>query len=128
MPIFAIPVQARLAPASGTGATGNFSGALVSDVSEQPVQMPALPRNGIRWRLRWKVTLPPLGTPASVTLRIRAAGGAAAVVRVLSARCTGSAKGTMRLTRRQAARIASGDADVLVHAPTATLRGVVRVQ
>jgi hypothetical protein len=88
----------------------------------------AVPINGVSWRLSWKVSLPPLGRPASVTLRISARSGAAAAVRVLSARCTGSAKGTMKLTGSQAARVARGDAVVLVRTPSATLRGTVRVQ
>jgi hypothetical protein len=51
MPILAIPVEARLAPVAGTSVAGHFSGTLVRNVAEQPVQTPALPRNGIRWRL-----------------------------------------------------------------------------
>jgi hypothetical protein len=128
-PIFAIPVQARLAPVAGTGAVGHFSGVLArSTVDAQPARTPALPRKGISWRLRWNVSLPHFSRPAAVTLGIASAGSAAAVVRVLSARCSGSARGTMTLTGSQAARVARGDAVVTVRAPSATLRGVVRAQ
>jgi hypothetical protein len=128
-PILAIPVQARLAPVAGASSTGHFSGVLARTATDaQPAQTPALPRKGIRWRLRWSVSLPHFGGPAEVTLRIASAGSAAAVVRVLSARCSGSARGTMTLTGSQAARVARGDAVVMVRAPSATLRGVVRAQ
>jgi hypothetical protein len=128
-PIFAIPVQARLAPVAGTSAAGHFSGVLARSTADaQPAQTPALPRKGISWRLQWKVSLPHFSRPAAVTLRIASAGSAAAVVRVLSARCSGSARGTMTLTGSQAARVARGDAVVTVRAHSATLRGVVRAQ
>jgi hypothetical protein len=87
-----------------------------------------MPINGFSWRLSWSVDLPQLGRPASVTLQVKARSGAVAVVRVLAARCTGSAKGTMKLTGSQAALVVRGDAVVMVRAPSATLRGTVRVQ
>jgi hypothetical protein len=124
------PVHARLAPVAGTKTAGQFDGVLArsGSIPGQAQRRSALPINGVSWRLGWNVSLPPLGSPASVTLRIGSAGGAAAVVRVLSARCTGSAKGTMKLTGSQAARVARGDAVVMVRTPSATLRGTVRVQ
>ena len=125
----ALPVHARLAPVAGTKAAGQFSGVLASNGGLQhAVQGSSLPINGTSWRLGWSVSLPPLGRPAAVTLRIGARGSAAAVTRVLSARCTASAKGSLKLTGSQAARIAQGDAVVMVRASSATLRGTVRVQ
>jgi hypothetical protein len=125
----ALPVHARLAPVAGTNAAGQFNGALATGGSiPGPVQRSAMPINGMSWRLGWTVRLPPLGRPASVTLRIGARGGAAAVTRVLSARCTVSAKGTIKLTASQAARVARGEAVVMARTRSATLRGVVRIQ
>lgn len=123
------PVHARLAPVAGAETAGQFDGVLARSGSMPgQAQRSALPINGVSWRLGWNVSLPPLGRPASVTLRIGSARGAAAVVRVLSARCTGSAKGTIKLTGSQAARVARGEAVVMVRTPSATLRGTVRVQ
>jgi hypothetical protein len=123
------PVHARLAPVAGTKAPGQFNGVLAQSGSiPQPVQRSAMPINGVSWRLSWKVSLPPLGRPAAVTLRIGARGGAAAVMRVLSAHCTVSAKGTIKLTGSQATRVARGDAVVMVRTPSATLRGTIRLQ
>ena len=127
VPLTAIPVQARLAPVAGTTASGQFSGTLARVLADaQPTQTSALPRKGIRWRLRWSVSLPQLPRPATVTLRISSAGSAAGMVRVLSERCVSSARGTLTLTGSQALRVARGDAVVTVRAGTAILRGTVR--
>ena len=127
LPILVIPVQARLAPVAGASSAGRFSGVLSRDTGEPPADTQALPPSGNRWRFRWKVSLPSLGSPAAVTLRFTARGGSPAVVRVLSARCSGSARGTLTLSGRQAGRIARGDAVVTVRAGSARLRGAVKV-
>ena len=128
MPILVIPVQARLAPVAGASSAGHFSGTLISRTAdEHPVQGSALPSSGTHWQFRWKVSLPSLGRPAAVTLRYVARGGSPAVVRVLSARCSSSARGVLSLSGRQAGRIARGDAVVTVRAGSARLRGTVKV-
>jgi hypothetical protein len=126
VPMFVFPVQARLAPISGAKSAGHFSGTLARP-DEQPVQTQALPSNGNSWRLRWKVSFPSLGRPAAVTLRVASRNGAPAVVRVLSARCSTSARGMVTLTGSQASRIVRGDAVVTVRAGSAKLRGAVKM-
>lgn len=128
-PIMVIPLHARLAPVSGTRPAGSFSGTLVGNGLEQPVHAPsAMPSNGERWRLRWKASFPSLGRPAAVTLRIAGRSGAPAIVRVLSTRCSTSARGTLTLSGTVAGRIARGDAVVTVRAGSARLRGAVKVR
>lgn len=128
VPMFVLQVQARLAPVAGATSAGRFSGVLVKNTEGASAPTPAMPSNGSHWRLRWKASLPPLGSPAAVALRVAAHGGAPAVVRILSARCSTSARGTVTLTGSEAARIAGGDAVVTVRAGSARLRGAVKVQ
>lgn len=128
MPILVIPVQARLSPVAAASSAGRFSGTLISrNADARPVQRSALPSNGNGWLLKWKVSLPPLGRPAAVTLRYIARDGSPTVVRVLSARCSTSARGMLTLSGRQAGRIARGDAVVTVRAGSARLRGAVKI-
>lgn len=127
LPVLVFSVQARLAPVAGASSAGHFSGTLSMNTDEASVPTPILPSNGDRWRLRWKATLPSLGSPAAVTLRVAAHDGAPAVVRVLSARCSNSARGTVTLTGGQAVRVARGDAVVTVRARSARLRGAVKI-
>lgn len=127
VPTLGIPVQARLAPVAGARSAGHFGG-LLANMGDQPVRTPALPSNGTTWRLRWKVRLPSLRSPAVVTLRVASHGGTPAVVRTLSARCARSARGIAALTGSQAARVAGGDAVVMVRARSARLRGTVKIQ
>lgn len=124
-PIIVIPVQARLAPVAGARSAGHFSGTLTSRTNEMKTQ--PMPSNGNRWRLIWKVSFPSLGRPATLTLRIAAHDGAPALTRVLSARCSTSARGTVTLSGTVAGRIARGDAVVTVRAGSARLRGAVKV-
>lgn len=126
--ILVIPVQARLAPVAGASSAGRFTATLISRTVEQPVHASALPSSGDRWQFRWKVSLPSLGRSATVTLRYVARDGEPEVTRVLSARCSNSARGTLTLSGRQAGRIARGDAVVTVRAGSARLRGAVKVQ
>jgi hypothetical protein len=123
--VFVIPVQARLAPVAGTSSAGHFSGVLSQGADEHPVQAQAFPRVRSHWWLRWKVSFATLGRPARVTLRVVPRNGAPAIVHVLSARCSGSAGGTLTLSGSQAGRIARGDAVVTVRAGSARLRGAV---
>ena len=129
-PISVVPLQARLAPVAGTtSAPGRFSGVLArSAVPVQGTQGAPAPRNPTRWRLSWKASLPQLGNPAAMTLQVAARGGAATVAKVLCSSCSASAKGAMTLTNNQATSILNGDAVVMVRAPSATLRGVVRIK
>jgi hypothetical protein len=129
IPILVIPLQARLAPVAGASSAGRFSGTLFNrNAGAHLVEPSALPSNGNGWQLGWKVSLPPLGRPATVTLRFVARDGSPGVVRVLSPGCSTSARGTLTLSARQAGRIARGDAVVTVRAGSARLRGAVKVR
>jgi hypothetical protein len=128
-PAFAMHVQARLAPVSGTAAAGRFDGLLaMSGGGLKPAaRAAAVPRPGQHWQLAWRITLPAISGPATASLQVKAASGAASVVRVLCAGCTTGATGILTLPWSQALRIAASDAEVVVHTASTTLRGEVRV-
>lgn len=121
-----IRVHARLAPATGTTASGRFDGMLFKRGMEARPQ--AVPRTGSHWRLAWRLSLPSLSGPVTATLRVRADRRAAAAGHVLCSRCTTSASGSMTLTGSQAMRIASGHGFVVVRSQSATLRGTIRAE
>ena len=127
MSAFLVQVHARLAPVSGTKASGRFSGILARS-GDRPQGQSAAPRSGTRWRLAWRVNLPSLSGPVTASLRVRADHGAAPVTRMLCRRCTRGASGAMTLTGSQAMRVANAHAFVVVRASSATLRGTVRSQ
>ncbi len=126
-PAFMLQIHARLAPVSGTKASGLFSGVLVrSGSGNTPRAYSVVPRSGNHWQLAWRVNLPSLRRPVTASLGVRADRGAAPVMRMLCKRCTRGERGAMTLTGRQAMRVANGHAFVLVQARSATLRGTVR--
>ena len=121
MPALSFRVHARLAPLAGASANGNFNGALAKASG-------ALPRNGYRWQLTWRLRLPALAGTAAASLRVREHSGGDRLALVLCMRCASPVEGTLSVTDRQAVRIANGDAVVVVQARSARLRGIVKAE
>ena len=119
-------VHARLAPVGGTTPSGRFDGLLARGIASGSQPM-AVPRARLRWQLAWNASLPAFRGPATVSLRINAGGGAARVVRVLCTNCGSSAAGAVTLTASEVFRIARWGGVVTVRAPSARLRGRLRV-
>jgi len=115
-------VHARLAPKGATTAAGRFSGTIVKSGDGG-----AAPRAPIHWQLTWSLRLPALHGSKSASLRIGAGLHAPAVARALCTGCTTTASGTLTLTPSQVFRIAQSHGTVVVRAPSATLRGAVKV-
>jgi hypothetical protein len=125
--VFFLTVHARLAPGSGTKATGRFSGVLVREAIAKASSSHTANPVGNAWRLVWKLSLPPLEGPVTGTLRIAGANGAAPVMRILCTQCALTPRGALTLTASQESRLAGSHAVVAVRALSATLRGVVRL-
>jgi hypothetical protein len=130
IPVYWLSLHARLAPAAGNSAAGQFSGTLLVSVGGTNPAEPSDPLPPVkRSVLTWKLSLPPLRGrgPISASLRLRATTSAAPLVRVLCERCSTTAHGRIMLTKSQGLRVATSDAVVVVTAASATLRGPVKV-
>jgi len=128
IPVYWLSLHARLAPAAGNSAAGQFSGTLLVSVGGTNPAEPSDPLSPVkRSVLTWKLSLPPLRGPISASLRLRATTSAAPLVRVLCERCSTTAHGRIMLTKSQGLRVATSDAVVVVTAASATLRGPVKV-
>jgi hypothetical protein len=120
-------LRARLAPVAGTKDAGQFQGVLVRSGGGVTLDAGTRVPAGSQWGLSWRLTLPPLDGPMTVSLRIGSERSSTSVTRVLCTRCSTSAAGTMTLTARQARRLSKGDAVVVVRTRSARLRGPVKV-
>src|SRR4051794_1004350 len=128
IPVYWLSLHARLAPAAGNSAAGQFSGTLLVSVGGTNPAEPSDPLPPVnRSVLTWKLSLPPLQGPISASLRLRATTSAAPLVRVLCERCSTTAHGRIMLTKSQGLRVATSDAVVVVAAASATLRRPVKV-
>jgi hypothetical protein len=119
-----LEVRARLAPVSGTKATGVFSGTLVKRGGTRVTpggRTAASP--GVRWALSWGLSAPELNGPVAVSLRFGSGGSSAQATRVLCTSCSTKAMGMSMLSARQVTRINRGDAKVVVRTRSAKLRG-----
>jgi hypothetical protein len=120
-PTYLLSLHARLAPAGGTAAAGQFSGTLVLGSSEVNKLGPT------GTVLLWKLILRTNPRPRSASLRLPALNGKPPVTRMLCIRCSTTAHGRITLTAAQGVRLASPGAAVVVQTASATLRGPVKV-
>jgi hypothetical protein len=119
-PSYPLSLHARLAPASGTSAAGQFSGTLVMNIDgESKLGSPHAV-------LLWAVSLRGVHRPTT-SLRLSATSGAPPVTRTLCTSCATTARGRTLLTNAQGLRIATSDATIVVRTSSVTLRGSVKV-